>query len=100
MRSGTRVRNKPIREAVEQWLTEDDNNTWSELANLVGWTKTRTRGGKQTADVMRAKRALGLTPSHSYRNGTRYLYNSENIAEGNALRIIEAIGRSPNEFDL
>jgi hypothetical protein len=92
--SGSRVYNQPIREAVEKWVGED--NSWSELADKLNWTK----GSTTRPDVPRLKRSLGLTESNSYKDGERYTYFSKNIGEDNALAIIRAINRAPNEFDL
>lgn len=93
--SGSRVYNQAIREAVQKWMLEDKNNTWSELARKLGWTK---EGG--VGDTSRVKRSLGLQEMYSYVKGQRYTYFSKNIGEGNALAIVRAIGRAPNEFDL
>lgn len=88
-----KVWNKEIREAVEKWIEE--GNTWGDLARKLKWVKP---SGKP--DIARVKRSLGLTESHSYKDGERYTYYSKNIHEQNALAIVLAIDRAPNEFDL
>lgn len=91
--SGRRVYNDKLREAVLRWLGEGNN--WSDLARKLGWMKEGKVG-----DTSRIKRALGLQEMHSYKDGQRYTYFSKNIGEDNALAIVRAIGRAPNEFDL
>lgn len=88
-----RVYNQPIRVAVERWIAE--GNTWAELARKMGWVRP---SGKP--DSIRAKRSLGITEMYSYRKGEQYTYHARTLDEGNALRMIEAIDRAPNEFDL
>jgi hypothetical protein len=94
---GHRVYNKPICQAVQKWFSEDENNTLSELARRLGWYKSAK---DRRPDTMRITRSIGLSSSHSYADGQRYVYLSKNIGEDNAIRILEAIGRAPNEFDL
>jgi hypothetical protein len=88
-----RVYNKELAKAVLEWI--EDGNTWSDLARLLGWVKPNGR-----PDPVRIKRALGISECHSYKNGERYSYYAKTLVEANAIKIVEAIGRAPHEFDL
>src|SRR5689334_18860258 len=84
-----------IREAVEEYIKET-NSTWSDVCRLLSWKTAHQRYSRQQ-DISRLYKMLGMMAYNS--KGKPGIYKKY-MQEKTALKIIEAIGRDPVEFDI
>lgn len=91
----SRVEVLPIQKAVLKFI--ENGGSWSHICSELGWMQTETK-----PESSRLQRCLGLRKISTGNNshGKRYSYNTKRITYDNAVKIIEAIGREPRDFEL
>lgn len=93
-----RVELGPIQKAVTEYLAT--GHTWSDICKSLGWMQTPTK-----PESARLQRALGFRNEGSKRRVQGKLKRKRNLSDkrinhDTAVKIIRAIDRAPNEFDL
>ncbi len=89
------VPNAPIREAVLRAVQRGETN-YSQLAVRCGWT--RSRAGSTFGETTRLKRHLGLAMSYDAKGD--YTLTTETMRYDVAVKIVDALGLDPVDFDL